>query len=197
MTLRLFLSRYSPGSGVSWWVALSDQSDYSWGPHVFLGSHSNHSKVHTAELDFLLSFSLSLPLSPFLPFSLRSMGALSILFGQVVRGTSAGARVFEYMALHPSIPLRGGATIPANQIEGRVEFKNVKFAYPTRPEQVTTLHLPSCPSSSLPLPSLLFSSNEVCCPIPQVVLEDFTLELPPGKVTALCGLSGAGAWVII
>ena len=46
MTLRLFLSRYSPGSGVAWWVALSDQSDYSWGPHVFLGSHSNHSKVH-------------------------------------------------------------------------------------------------------------------------------------------------------
>ena len=135
------------------------------------------------------------------------------------------------MALHPSIPLRGGTTIPANQIEGRVEFNNVKFAYPTRPEQVTTFHLsflsPSLslplsslllslpflllpPSPSLPLslpflllsssplpPSLFFSSNEACYLVPQVVLEDFTLELPRGMVTALCGLSGAGVWVII
>ena len=99
------------------------------------------------------------PLLLSLPSSLRSMGALSILFGQVVRGTSAGARVFEYMALHPSIPLRGGATIPANQIEGRVEFNNVKFAYPTRPEQVTALHLLSSLFFSLSLPFLLLSSS--------------------------------------
>lgn len=83
-----------------------------------------------------------------------------MLFGQVVRGLSAGARVFEYMAATPSVPLRGGATLATNQIRGAVEFRNVTFAYPSRSQQV--------------------------------VLEEFSLTLPPGKVTALCGLSGGG-----
>ena len=32
---------------------------------------------------------------------------------------------------------------------------------------------------------------------PQAVLSDFKLEVPAGKVTALCGLSGAGEWQAI
>uniref|UniRef100_A0A4W3GN88 Mitochondrial potassium channel ATP-binding subunit n=1 Tax=Callorhinchus milii TaxID=7868 RepID=A0A4W3GN88_CALMI len=39
----------------------------------------------------------------------RSLGSISILFGQVVRGLSAGARVLELMMVQPTIPLRGGA----------------------------------------------------------------------------------------
>ena len=66
----------------------------------------------------------------------RSLGNLSQIFGQTVRGMSAGARVFEYMKLHPSIPLRGGRSL-SEDIQGRVEFKGVHFTYPSRPEQVT------------------------------------------------------------
>lgn len=90
----------------------------------------------------------------------RSMANLSVLFGQVVRGLSAGARVFEYMTLHPSILLSGGCCIPRDQLRGAISFQGVSFSYPCRP--------------SFP------------------VLQDFTLELPPGKTVALVGQSGGG-----
>lgn len=63
----------------------------------------------------------------------RSMANLSVLFGQVVRGLSAGARVFEYMALSPCIPLSGGCCIPKEHLFGSITFQNVSFSYPCRP----------------------------------------------------------------
>uniref|UniRef100_A0A8C4LDX1 Mitochondrial potassium channel ATP-binding subunit n=1 Tax=Equus asinus asinus TaxID=83772 RepID=A0A8C4LDX1_EQUAS len=80
----------------------------------------------------------------------RSMANLSVLFGQVVRGLSAGARVFEYMTLSPSIPLSGGHWTRA--MRGW--------------ESGLTGGL--------------------------LVLKDFTLTLPPGKIVALVGQSGGG-----
>lgn len=46
---------------------------------------------------------------------------------QVVRGLSAGARVFEYMALSPCIPLTGGYCIPSKDLHGSITFQNVSF----------------------------------------------------------------------
>uniref|UniRef100_A0A8C2KT39 Mitochondrial potassium channel ATP-binding subunit n=1 Tax=Cyprinus carpio TaxID=7962 RepID=A0A8C2KT39_CYPCA len=63
----------------------------------------------------------------------RSLASISILFGQMVRGMSAGARVFEYLALEPTVPLTGGGRIPLKSLTGRVEFMNINFSYPTRP----------------------------------------------------------------
>ncbi|XP_025147597.3 mitochondrial potassium channel ATP-binding subunit [Bubalus bubalis] len=63
----------------------------------------------------------------------RSMANLSILFGQVVRGLSAGARVFEYMTLSPGIPLSGGCSLPREHLRGSIAFHNVSFSYPCRP----------------------------------------------------------------
>ncbi|XP_054625037.1 mitochondrial potassium channel ATP-binding subunit [Dunckerocampus dactyliophorus] len=78
----------------------------------------------------------------------RSLASISILFGQMVRGISAGARVFEYLALKPSIPLSGGGRIPYHSLTGRVDFLNISFSYPTRPgHQVLerfNLTLPPC-----------------------------------------------------
>ncbi|XP_075070377.1 LOW QUALITY PROTEIN: mitochondrial potassium channel ATP-binding subunit [Mixophyes fleayi] len=61
----------------------------------------------------------------------RSMANMSVLFGQVVRGLSAGGRVFEFMCLEPEIPLRGGLKI--SLLKGEIHFKDVSFSYPTRP----------------------------------------------------------------
>ncbi|XP_067109241.1 mitochondrial potassium channel ATP-binding subunit [Osmerus mordax] len=63
----------------------------------------------------------------------RSLASISILFGQMVRGISSGARVFEYLALEPTIPLTGGGRIPYNSLVGRVDFMDIFFSYPTRP----------------------------------------------------------------
>ena len=50
-----------------------------------------------------------------------------------MRGTGAGTRVFEFMKHRPQIPLRGG--LKPHDLHGDIEFADVTFAYPTRPEQ--------------------------------------------------------------
>lgn len=51
---------------------------------------------------------------------------------QMVRGMSAGARVFEYLALEPTVPLTGGGRIPLKSLTGRVEFMNINFRQVSR-----------------------------------------------------------------
>ena len=116
----------------------------------------------------------------------RSLASLSILFGQVVRGLSAGGRVFEHMEVEPRVPLRGGHTLPTDTIQGVICFEKVSFAYPTRADQVSRRGrgrgMRCCIAVTL---------THICV---QPVLTDMSLELPGGQVTALCGLSGAGKW---
>ncbi|GFR75693.1 ATP-binding cassette sub-family B member 8, mitochondrial [Elysia marginata] len=89
----------------------------------------------------------------------RSMAQMSLLLGHVVRGLTAGARVFEFIDNEPKIPISGGKKIPFHSLFGRIEFSNVTFHYPSRE---------------------------------QLVLNDFNLQIPGGKVVALVGLSGGG-----
>lgn len=65
----------------------------------------------------------------------RSLAHMSLLFGQAVRGMSAGARVFEFINTNPSIPLTGGDKLSMDSLQGEVCFNHVNFAYPTRKEQ--------------------------------------------------------------
>ncbi|KAI4467311.1 atp-binding cassette sub-family b [Holotrichia oblita] len=45
--------------------------------------------------------------------------------------------IFEwYINLKPVVPLRGGTIIPYHSLKGEIEFKNVNFAYPSRPEHI-------------------------------------------------------------
>lgn len=63
----------------------------------------------------------------------RSMASMSILFGQVVRGMSAGARVFEFMTPLPETPPCRGERLECHTLRGHIEFQDVSFSYPTRP----------------------------------------------------------------
>lgn len=47
----------------------------------------------------------------------------------MVRGISSGARVFEYLALKPTIPLAGGGRIPYHSLTGRVDFMDISFRF--------------------------------------------------------------------
>ena len=53
-----------------------------------------------------------------------------------ILGMSSGARIFEYINLTPTIRRSGGKTIPYHSFFGDIEFKNVSFTYPTRPDQI-------------------------------------------------------------
>ncbi|XP_068620128.1 mitochondrial potassium channel ATP-binding subunit [Battus philenor] len=66
----------------------------------------------------------------------RSVAQLSLLFGSVVKGLSAGGRVFEYINKEPTMDSSGRKIIKYHEFHGDIEFKNVVFAYPTRPEAV-------------------------------------------------------------
>ncbi|RMB90426.1 hypothetical protein DUI87_33167 [Hirundo rustica rustica] len=87
----------------------------------------------------------------------RSLANISILMGQVVRGLSAGARVFELLRLEPQVPLQGGVTIPAHSLCGHISFNRVSFSYPTRPGyrvlQDFSLTLPPCQTVAIVGPS--------------------------------------------
>ncbi|KAI4467350.1 atp-binding cassette sub-family b [Holotrichia oblita] len=100
----------------------------------------------------------------------RSLAQISLLFGAVMRGSTAGARVFEYINLKPVVPLRGGTIIPYHSLNVNlktyeIEFKNVNFAYPSRPEHI--------------------------------VLKNFNLKVPPGKTIAIVGASGNGKSTVV
>ncbi|KAF1422346.1 ATP-binding cassette sub-family B member 8, mitochondrial, partial [Spheniscus magellanicus] len=76
---------------------------------------------------------------------------------QVVRGLSAGARVFELLTLEPSVALRGGGSIPSHSLLGRICFHRVSFSYPTRPGYPVlrdfSLTLPPCKMVAIVGPS--------------------------------------------
>lgn len=66
----------------------------------------------------------------------RSLAQGSILMGNVIRGLTAGSRVFEYLAVEPKVDLIAGCIIPDDKLKGEVRFDNISFAYPSRPDQV-------------------------------------------------------------
>jgi len=57
---------------------------------------------------------------------------LSSLYGDFMAAVGASSKVFQLLDRVPEIPTTGGDTIPS--VKGRVEFRDVSFRYPTRPD---------------------------------------------------------------
>ena len=74
-------------------------------------------------------------LTSFLIYSMMvafALGALTDLWADFMRAAGAAERVFELIDRQPAIPSSGGERLPS--VQGRVEFQQVRFAYPTRPD---------------------------------------------------------------
>lgn len=97
-----------------------------------------------------------------------SMGAFAGLFGQVQEALGAVARVFELLDQQPAVADAPDA-LPLPPVQGRVEFRNVSFAYQR-------------------------AENGHNAPI---VLRNFSLVIEPGEMVALVGPSGAGKSTIV
>jgi ATP-binding cassette subfamily B protein len=68
-----------------------------------------------------------------------SLGALGSLWGDFMRASGAGERVFALLDRVPLIPVAEGKSLPA--IRGEIQFEGVSFAYPSRPDTEVLHHL--------------------------------------------------------
>lgn len=62
-----------------------------------------------------------------------AMSGLLKSYLELMKGVGSSARVIEIIELKPAIPRRP-ATIPQERLTGNIEFQDVRFAYPDRPE---------------------------------------------------------------
>ncbi|ORX89182.1 ATP-binding cassette sub-family B member 10 [Basidiobolus meristosporus CBS 931.73] len=60
-----------------------------------------------------------------------SLMGLTNFYSEVMKGIGASTRLFELMDQQPGISLEGGKILA--DVKGEITFKNVQFAYPTRP----------------------------------------------------------------
>ena len=61
--------------------------------------------------------------------------SISNVFTGLMQAVGASQKVFEYIDRKPAISTREGKLL-STRLEGRIEFKNVSFAYPGRPDAV-------------------------------------------------------------
>lgn len=66
----------------------------------------------------------------------RSLSQGSILMGNLIRGITAGSRVFEYLAVEPKVDLVAGSIISDENLKGEIRFEGISFAYPSRPDHI-------------------------------------------------------------
>ncbi|XP_066906648.1 mitochondrial potassium channel ATP-binding subunit isoform X2 [Halyomorpha halys] len=71
----------------------------------------------------------------------KSFAQISMTFGHYLKGKQSFERICFYSNLKPSIPTKGGITIPYHSFIPNVEFKDVTFAYPSRPTQAVLTKL--------------------------------------------------------
>lgn len=63
-----------------------------------------------------------------------NFAVISMVIGNVYKVIGASAKIITMMQKIPIISTRGGKIIAADSVKGEIEFKNVNFCYPTKPD---------------------------------------------------------------
>ncbi|XP_072031210.1 ATP-binding cassette sub-family B member 10, mitochondrial-like [Amphiura filiformis] len=63
-----------------------------------------------------------------------SISGLSRFYTELNKGLGASTRLWELMDRQPAIPIEGGLIPALSTLQGQLEFSNVNFAYPMRPD---------------------------------------------------------------
>lgn len=86
-----------------------------------------------------------------------SIGGLSSFYSELMKGLGAGGRLWELLEREPELPFNEGVILNEKSFQGALEFKNVHFIYPARPEvpifQDFSLSIPSGSVTALVGPS--------------------------------------------
>ncbi|XP_054842915.1 ATP-binding cassette sub-family B member 10, mitochondrial isoform X2 [Eublepharis macularius] len=76
-----------------------------------------------------------------------SIGGLSSFYSELMKGLGAGGRLWELIDRKPELPFNEGIVLNQDTFRGSLEFRNIHFAYPTRPETLVfqdfTLTIPA------------------------------------------------------
>ncbi|XP_050533666.1 ATP-binding cassette sub-family B member 10, mitochondrial [Daktulosphaira vitifoliae] len=81
-----------------------------------------------------------------------SIGGLSSFYSDINKGLGASSRIWEIIDRKPLIPIYGGI-IPKKELKGDINFQNIAFSYPNRPDisifNGLSLHIPQGKSYAL------------------------------------------------
>ncbi|KAK7800046.1 hypothetical protein U0070_000927 [Myodes glareolus] len=126
-----------------------------------------------------------------------SIGGLSSFYSELMKGLGAGGRLWELLERQPQMPFNEGIVLDEKSFQGALEFRNVHFTYPARPEvsvfQDFSLSIPSGSVTALVGPSGSGKSTVVSLllrlydPVSALTSGDF---LPPPHPTGTVSLDG-------
>lgn len=63
-----------------------------------------------------------------------NFAVISMVIGNVYKVIGASAKIIIMMQKIPIINSKGGKIIAADKVVGEIEFRNVSFYYPTKPD---------------------------------------------------------------
>ncbi|XP_036210681.1 ATP-binding cassette sub-family B member 10, mitochondrial isoform X2 [Myotis myotis] len=121
------------------------------------GKEMTEIEKYTSKVDFVMQLARKEAIARAGFFGACLPSGLSSFYSELMKGLGAGGRLWELLERKPGLPFDEGLTLNEKSFQGALEFKNVHFTYPARPEvpifQDFSLSIPSGSVTALVGPS--------------------------------------------